>query len=579
MGNTTTRRPTAASRTARRASLALRVGLIGAVLAASVTPALGQDDEKAVKKIIELNKKALAAIDAKKFDVARDGLQQAVTVAKQANLLSHKMLARTYVHLGAVYFLGYNDPKSAVRYFGLAKSVRADILLTPSLATPSLTAVFDKAPADLGGEADPWGDAAAGKRSPSSRIPAPALAKASPPPPPPAPPLAPVGEPELPTVLPADLYCPVVEEAPEGREIVLRCAAKPKLKAERLLLYYRASGAPTYAVAAMQSSPKGWLEASIPAESATGESMQYYCEARDSDDNVVATSGQADVPNPIILTPAAPVTTPERPRVATGGKGDGEDPLTGIKHEQDTEMLERGIHRRRQGAFWMSAGVGTGVGYHKASLLEWRRDASPVGAGVRVVGLATFYPEIGYLLSEHIGVAVQGRLEYISTEGSGDINPGRPSGGAIAVIGRGLYYLDLGAGNAQIQFSADLGGGDGYRFAFPPTNPDHKRNLGTNPNGTCIVYPNTTNCIPAPTLLTDTVRSGPLVYGAGAGFIYHFTHNLAANVELRFLGAGPHLGLMLEGYASIQFALGGKGPGQGGDAPPMERLPEEDEEP
>jgi len=56
-------------------------------------------------------------------------------VAKQANLLTHKMLARTYVHLGAVYFLGYNDRKSAVRYFGLAKSVRADILLTPSLAT------------------------------------------------------------------------------------------------------------------------------------------------------------------------------------------------------------------------------------------------------------------------------------------------------------------------------------------------------------------------------------------------------------------------------------------------------------
>jgi len=49
------------------------------------------------------NKKALAAVDALQFDTARDGLLQAVTVAKQANLLTHKMLARTYVHLGAVY--------------------------------------------------------------------------------------------------------------------------------------------------------------------------------------------------------------------------------------------------------------------------------------------------------------------------------------------------------------------------------------------------------------------------------------------------------------------------------------------
>jgi len=58
MGNTTTPRRAVASRAVRWTALALRVGLIGAILAASVTPALGQDDEKAVKKIVDLNKKA-----------------------------------------------------------------------------------------------------------------------------------------------------------------------------------------------------------------------------------------------------------------------------------------------------------------------------------------------------------------------------------------------------------------------------------------------------------------------------------------------------------------------------------------
>jgi hypothetical protein len=567
---------------ARWASLGLRVGLIGAVLLASAAPVLGQDDQKAVKKIIDLNKMALAAIDAKRFDVARDGLQQAVTVARQANLQKHKMLARTYVHLGAVHYLGFKDTKRAVLYFGLAKIIRADIQLTPSLATQSLAVVFDGAPADKG-ENDPWGEAAAsGPRSPP-RAPRPAPPVAPPPPPPPPPPVAPA-EPELPAELPADLYCPAVEEATEGREIVLRCAAKPKLKAERILLYYRASGAPAYAVAAMQNAPKGWLAASIPAEAATGESMQYYCEARNSADEVVATNGQADIPNPIILKPAAPVATPAPRRGAHGNKGDGEDPLLGIKREKETEILERGFHRRRQGAFWMSAGAGTGFAYHKASLMEWRRDAPPVNAGVRVAGLVTFYPEVGYLITEHIGVAVQGRLEYIPIVGSGDINVGRPAGGAMAVIGRGLYYLDLGAGNAQIQFSVDAGGGDGYRFSYPPTNPGGVRKV-PDPNrtdGRCLYATggsgSTPVCIPQPTLLTDTIRSGPLVYGAGAGFIYHFTRHLAANFDLRFLAAGPHLGLMLEGYASLQVALGGKAPDQAGDAPPMERLPEEDEE-
>jgi len=577
MGNTTRRWPGAASGAFRWARLTVWAALIGAVLAASAAPALGQEDQRAVKKIIELNKKALVQIDAKKFDAARDGLLQAVTTAKQANLLMHKMLARTYVHLGAVYFLGYQDSKNAVKYFGLAKNIRADILLTPSLATPDLTAVFGNSVANKGEADDPWGAAAKSGPRVVARAPAPTPTPA-PAPAPAAPATPPVvrGIPELPAVLPSDLYCPAVEEAPEGREIVLRCAANPKLKAERVLLYYRASGAPTYTAAAMQISPKGWLESSIPEEAATGESMQYYCEARDADDNVVGTSGQEDVPNPIILTPAVPGETPVGRRVATSGKGDGDDPLKHIKDEQKSEIRELDLHRRRAGAFWLAPGVGTGVGYHLASLLEWRKglDVPTYSPGFRLAGTVTGYLELGYLITDHIGVAVQGRYEWISQEGSGDRTAGSPATRAFSGIGRGLYYLDLGTGNAQLQFSADFGGGDGYRFAFPPTNPGGKAKEPDPNSNHCLYYVGTTDCVPKPTLVTDTVRSGPLVYGAGVGFIYHFSSHLAANFEVRFLAAGPHFGLLAEGYATVQVALGGKAPDQAAET----SLPEEDEE-
>jgi hypothetical protein len=577
MGNTTTRWTGAASGAVRWAWLTLGVALIGAVLVASAAPALGQEDQRAVKKIIELNKKALVQIDAKKFDAARDGLLQAVTTAKQANLLMHKMLARTYVHLGAVYFLGYQDSKSAVKYFGLAKNIRADILLTPSLATPDLTAVFDKALVDKGPADDHWGDAAKSGPHVAARAPAPTPAPApAPAPTAPATPSVVRGIPELPVVLPSDLYCPAVEEAPEGREIVLRCAANPKLRAERVLLYYRASGAPTYTAAAMQISPKGWLEASIPEEAATGESMQYYCEARDADDNVVGTSGQEDIPNPIILTPAVPGETQVGRQVATRGTGDGDDPLKRIKDEQKSEIRELDLHRRRKGAFWLAPGAGTGVGYHLASLLEWRKglDVPTYAPGFRLAGTITGYLELGYLITDHIGVAVQGRYEWISQEGSGDRTAGSPATRAVSGIGRGLYYLDLGTGNAQIQFSADFGGGDGYRFAFPPTNPGGKAKEPDPNSNHCLYYVGTTDCVPKPTLVTDTVRSGPLVYGAGTGFIYHFNSHIAANAELRVLAAGPHLGLLLEGYATLQIAIGGKAPDQAAET----SLPEEDEE-
>ena len=584
MGNRTTRRWAGASRAIRWASLALRIGLAGAILAASTTAVLGQDDDKAVKKIIEINKKALAAIDAREFDSARDGLSQAVTLAKQANLLNHKMLARTYVHLGAVYFMGFNDRKSATRYFGLAKGVRADINLTPSLATPDLTALFDAATA--GGSAT---DTAAVSPKPVRRPPPPPSAPTPPPTtaPSPEPTVAPsppplAGEPDLPAELPADLYCPAVEEAPEGQDLVIRCAAKPSLKAERVFLYYRASGAPSYSVAAMQISDKGWLAASIPGEAVTGESLQYYCEAHDSADNVVATNGQEELPNPIIVKPGAPGATPATTPAGAGGKGDGEDPLRRIKDQQDSEVQERRIHRRRQFAVWVGAAWGTGgIGYHRASYLEWKGQQGPViKAGWHTVGWETLYPEVGFLVTDHIGVAVQGRLEFIQTQGTGDSQGGRPANGAISVLGRGLYYLDLGAGNAQFQFSLDFGGGDGYRYAYPPTTNAANAQCVKNSKGACQLDASGNIVIaPGQTLLTDTVRSGPWLYGAGVGFIYHFTTWFALNTDVRVLGAGPHLGLLFETYTSLQFSpYGGRAPAKLGDAPPTERVIEDEDE-
>jgi hypothetical protein len=210
-------------------------------------------------------------------------------------------------------------------------------------------------------------------------------------------------------------------------------------------------------------------------------------------------------------------------------------------------------------------------------LLEWRKgtDVPTYAAGFRLAGTMTGYLELGYLITDHIGIAAQGRYEWISSEGSGDQSGGSPATRAVSVLGRGLYYLDLGTGNAQIQLSADLGGGDGYRFPFPPTNPGGTKKEIDPTTGRCVLYPgSTTNCVPKPTVVTDTVRSGPFVYGAGAGFIYHFNSHLAANVEMRVLGAGPHFGLLIEGYATVQVALGGKAPDQAAET----SLPEEDEE-
>jgi hypothetical protein len=216
------------------------------------------------------------------------------------------------------------------------------------------------------------------------------------------------------------------------------------------------------------------------------------------------------------------------------------------------------------------------------SLLERRHEADcpTYRHGLRWAGTLTGYLELGYLITDHIGVAAQGRYEWISSEGSGDDRGGSPHTSALLGIARGLYYLDLGTGNAQIQFSADFGGGDGYRFPFPPTNLNHaqpqpKRDPEGSVDGSVVTDPVTKAPIlePKPTLVTDSVRSGPIVYGAGVGFIYHFNSHFAANAEVRILAAGPHFGLLAEGYLTLQVALFGKSPEQEVASPS-----EEDEE-
>jgi hypothetical protein len=572
MGNTLTGQPGTHRRLGRAGLLFLWLGATGAVSTLSISPVMAKAKKKSggasapAKALVDLNKKALTSLDAGEFDAARDTLLEAVQVAESADLQQDKMTARTYVHLGAVTYLGFKDRRGALRHFGKAKEIRPDIQLTPSLETPALTELFAKAvPGDTGEEAPKPAPKPKAPPKPTNPLP---VAMPTPAPQP--------REINVPAILPSDLYCPAVEEGVEGHEVQIRCAAKPSIKADRILLYYRASGALSYAVAAMQTGDRGWQVASIPDDQVKGESLQYYCEARDINDNIVATSGQEDIPNPIMVKPdtAAPVVA-----LPGDNKGDGEDPLDKYKQGLLNAQKERFIHRRRKGAFWMAAGVGTGYGYHRASLYEWRRDADPVKAGYGMVGTITAYPEIGYMVADHFGLAVQGRFEYLSISGSGDNTSGRPASGAFSVLARALYYLDLGVGNAQLQFSADVGGGEGYRFAYSPTNPGGKNFWDSRSHGACSGGDDAAYCVPKPTLLTDTTRSGPIVYGAGVGFIYHFSPHIAANLELRALGAGTHFGFIGEGFVALQVALGGSAPDTGrGDAPPKGSHNEEEDE-
>jgi hypothetical protein len=516
------------------------LALAALVLSAPVERARAQD-QNAVQKMIDLNRQALTAFGAKDFEGAKSALMDAVVLGKEAGLTNDKMMARTYLHLGVVYVDGLKDRAKGLRYLGLALRLRPDIPMTPSLVTPTVTAAFEEA------KKDPQA-ASAATAAPAPK-PAPKAAPPPPPPPKPAPPPPPVAkappppppppapepepapeakddEPDLPANLPTPLYCPNPDEAPPGEAIVLRCVANPTLVVAKVLLYYRLPGGENFSQVPAQKSPKGWYIGTIPSDAATGRSLQYYFEARDSGAKEVASNGHNDSPNLMLIKEGAPVVGKGALaglRFSSGDRSSGseENPLEVQERERARAASGLGKGRRRAKSIFVGLSVGTGYGYHPATKLEYRNDLL-IGAGLSSVGAVHFAPEVGYMLTEAFSISLVGRFQYIPPEGTLPANSGSPAKGANSVLGKLTYGFGL--GDAQFTTSLALGGGEGFRLQVPPKpTPNNPRtNLPSN----------------------DTVRAGPFIVAPGIGFIYHFHPAFAWVVDAKAL-----IGIPDPGYA------------------------------
>lgn len=509
---------------ARCIALALTVASLA--ILATAAPVFAADAKKVRDKIVDLNKQALLSYEAKDFDTAKDLLNKALKEAKQAGLDDDKMTARTYLHLGAVYFTGYQDQASAIQNFTAAKKIRPDIQLTPSIETPELKAVFDQATA----EAEPAAP------SESSRA-----VKAQPLVPESTSETESSNEPELPSRMSAPLMCSTPEEAAPGKDLSIRCAVKPGVNAKTVELHYRAPGAESYQALPMRRTDKGWYVATIPGHVIKGQSIQVYYDARDSSDNEVASNGQIDSPSVVEI----------RKRGSGGGAGGEGDPLANIKKQQQMEQYESGLHRRRQGAFYVAPGIGMGWGYAPAGNLEWENNIK-VTAITTTTGLFHALLDFGYMLTDNFAISLQGRLEYIRQDQAANVSrSGAPTTYAPALLLRSQWFYDMTSGG-NLQFSAGPSVGGGFvRF---PVRPVAKTTVV---NGQTV--PDEKNTIAK----TDTRPMGVVLVGGGAGFIYHISRHFSLTLDGRALLGFPDFGFAVEGDIGFLVAFGGKaGPGQ-----------------
>jgi hypothetical protein len=535
MGTKELRWPATALLAARRLVLALGASTI--VVALSAGMAQAQDMRKARDKMVELNKQALLSYEAKDYVTARDLLTKALKEAKQAHLEEDKMTARTYLHLGAVYWVGFQDQPVALQNFSLAKKIRPDIQLTPSIETADLKSVFDLATVEAEPEPSP--------PSPSGRAPGRATTASSS-----APELSgdAGGEPDLPSSMPAPLMCTVPPVVPPHKALTMRCALKPGIRAKIVQIHYRTPGVEAYQALGMRRTVKGWYLVTLPSSVMKAGSLQVYFDARDASDNEVASNGQVDSPSII-----------EVKKPSHGGGGDEEDPMARIRAQAKADKYEAGLRRRREGSIWVGLGAGSGWGFAPAGTLEWETKVK-VSAITTTTGMFHLLPEVGYMWSDDFAFAAQIRWEFIQQQQAVYVDPstkepqvlasnlsGAPSTMAPAGFLRAIWYTDLlSSGNLRLSWSGDVGGG----FVRFPVKPVARVTYSAAEDKNVIDYTKTI-------AKTDTRPMGMFLLGGSLGILWNISRYFAISVDGRFLTGLPAWGAVIEGALSAQLAFGG----------------------
>ncbi|HEV3031701.1 MAG TPA: hypothetical protein VG319_08645 [Polyangia bacterium] len=111
--------------------------------------------------------------------------------------------------------------------------------------------------------------------------------------------------PEMPEHPREALTCVVPDEAPLRTDLFVHCVARPNVKARSIVFYYRGAGARYYSVP-MERTTKGWYAAIVPGARVTGKALQYYAEAFNDREVVVASNGKESSPNILTLRPGGP---------------------------------------------------------------------------------------------------------------------------------------------------------------------------------------------------------------------------------------------------------------------------------
>jgi hypothetical protein len=454
------------------------------------------DPDEAVDQITQMNREAVTAYQAKKYEDARKVLKQALDLAASAGLDKHAIKARTHIHLGIVIIVGFKQRDLGIKQFKKAIEIQGDIGLTKSLITPELTDAFNDA--KKGGDTPPT------------------------PPPTPPPPTPPTTTPE-PPVSAGGLIHEAVAEGKQGSAISVTVGAKDDLEFEKIILAYRPEGATEFLGREMKEVADGRYGAEIPSSATSGGTVAYYIEAEDAEGAPIAARGSVD--NPLVIHLLG-VGVSHR----TGDESEDED---------EDEDDEEGPDYR----YFVGLMAGSGFGY-ASGVGDTNRDVTLNQGGLAVSGLLQIAPEFGYWLNSGLMLSVQIRYEYIT--GTTDIHETvvdqcpngvcKTANYALAVFAKATWkfgtdtkfhpFFSLAAGGGRIR----------HVVSFQNTLP---KQCGPNHDQTCI----------------DTIGAGPVLFGPGGGLMYDIHERASVVLQVNSVLAVPDFTAHIDGNLGIAVAF------------------------
>jgi hypothetical protein len=488
-----------------------RIGIVAALCqgVAAAVPRLAQAQD-VTGKVTQMNREALAAIDKREFEKARELLKRALDVCQASGLEQHPLAARTHVHMGVVIIEGFKNRELGVKQFAAALAIEPDIALTPTLATPELNEAFEEARAAGAGGQTP------GPAGPGS--------------PPPARAEGPTGDgAPRPALSSSGFSYHTVSAVKQGSAIRITVNVDDSLRFHKIVLAYRPSGSSEFLGREMEPVGPGAYSAEIPEHATTGAAVAYYLEAEDEQGQPVANRGTEE--RPLIIQLDGPELEASEKRAAAK---ESSRQASGGREASPRDEQEGGGDEAAGGAGWFaSLEVGSGAGYTSGSTELNLNGSVPGTLSGALIG--QLVPEVGYWVRPDLLLSGQGRAQLVSG----------PTEYIDPTTGRA--YHDVSWAFALFARATWLLGGDDLR-------PFVAAGLGGGQIRHVITYSNLVDCGPGRNQkCVDTVAAGPALAEAGGGLFYRLNSRLSlmlsSNVEL----AAPKFTVNVDLDAGLAF--------------------------